>query len=65
MTEGTQRDRRGTFWDWPVGVAIAGVLLFFIAAGNGGAAGVLLGLVMAVGGLVAWLARRGSFSPRR
>lgn len=65
MADEGKQDRRGTFWDWPVGVAIAGVLLFFVAASNGGPAGVLLGLLLVAFGVVALLARRGAFSPRR
>ena len=64
MDEGTKKDRRGTIWDWPVGVALGGALLFFLAASNGAAAGVLLGLALAGFGLVTFLARRGSFSAR-
>jgi len=58
-------DRRGTFWDWPVPVAFLGLLLVLLAASNGKAAGVLLGLVIGLFGLVTVLARRGTFSARR
>lgn len=58
-------DRRGTFWDWPVGVAIAGLVLAVLAASNEAPAGILLGFVLIAFGVVALLARRGSFSPNR
>lgn len=58
-------DRRGTIWDWPVGVTIAGVVLAVLAASNSAPAGILLGFVLVAFGVVALLARRGSFSPRR
>ena len=60
-----QKDRRGTFWDWPVGVALAGLLLAVWAGGNSATGGVLLGLVLVIGGVVALLARRGTFGARR
>lgn len=59
-----QKDRRGTFWDWPVGVALAGLLLALWAGGNDAAGGVMLGLLLIVGGVVALLVRRGTFSAR-
>jgi hypothetical protein len=62
MTDKT--DRHGTVWDWPVPVMIAGVLLCLLAVSNGAGLGVLVGLLVAGFGLVALLARRGSFSPR-
>lgn len=65
MDEGTQTDRRGTFWDWPVGVAIAGVLLALFAASGDATGGVVFGLLLVAFGVVALLVRRGSFSPRR
>lgn len=57
--------RRGTFWDWPTGVALAGLLLLLVAAGNGASIGMLIGAVVGAFGIVAGLARRGSFSPRK
>lgn len=65
MSDDAKKNRRGTFWDWPVGVALAGVVLILLAASNGAGGGVLFGLVVAVFGLVTALARRGTFSPRR
>ena len=65
MADEGKQDRRGTFWDWPVGVAIGGVLLCLLAASNSAPAGILLGFVLVTFGVVALLARRGSFSPNR
>lgn len=65
MTDVKQDDKRGTFWDWPVGLIVGGVLLLLLAASNGATMGMWVGLVMAAFGLVALLARRGAFSPRR
>lgn len=58
-------DRRGTFWDWPVGVIVAGVVLLFVAGGNGATAGLVIALVVIALGAVTLMARRGVFSPRR
>lgn len=65
MADEGKKDRRGTFWDWPVGLAIAGILLAMLAASNGASGGVLLGLMLAAFGAVTFMARRGTFSPRR
>ena len=64
MTNEGETDRRGGFWDWPVGVMIGGVLLFLFAGANGATGGALLGLLLAGFGLVTFLARRGTFSSR-
>ena len=60
-----KQERRGTFWDSPVPVAVVGVLLALLAASNGADGGILIGLLVAVFGVVTVLARRGTFSPRR
>jgi hypothetical protein len=59
MDEGRERDRRGTFWDWPVGVMLAAVVLAVFTD-----AWVLAAVVLCFGA-VALLVRRGAFSPRR
>lgn len=53
-----QVDRRGTLWDWPVGVALAGLVIVL-------ATGKTFGVVLFWFGVIALLLRRGSFSPRR
>lgn len=58
-------DRRGTLWDWPVGLALAGLVLALIAAGNSAAGGLLFGLLVAGIGAVVWLVRRHSVGLRR
>lgn len=63
--EGGADDRRGTIWDWPARLLIAGVLLLVFGAANGAGGFTLLGLALAAFGLLVWLARRGAFSPRR
>lgn len=65
MADEGKQDRRGTFWDWPVGVAFAGLLLAVFAASNNASGGIVFGLLLAAFGAVALLARRGAFSPRR
>ena len=60
-----QTDRRGTVWDWPVPVMIAGALLLLVSLSNGAGGGALISLLMVAFGLVTWLARRGAFTPRR
>ena len=63
MTE--QRiDRRGTFWDWPTGWILAGILLVLVSGANGAGGGMLIGLVIAGIGTFALLSRRGSLTPR-
>ncbi len=57
-------DRRGTFWDWPVGWIVGGLVIALFAAANGGSGGALLGLAIAVFGGVALAIRRGAFKPR-
>lgn len=56
--------RTGGFWDWPVGVIVAGLLVALLSAVNGGTGGATLGLLVAVFGVVALLIRRGAFTPR-
>ena len=63
--EGQPDDRRGTIWEWPGAVAFVGLLLTVVAVSNGAALGTLIGLAVLAFGVVALLARRGSFSPRR
>lgn len=64
MADEGKQDRRGTFWDWPVGIALAGLLLAVVAASNDASGGIVFGLLLGAFGVVALLARRGSFSPR-
>lgn len=59
MGEGQRKDRRGTFWDWPVGVILAAVVLGFAFK-----PGVFVFLLFWFG-VISLLIRRGSFSPRR
>jgi hypothetical protein len=59
MDEGRERDRRGTFWDWPVGVMLAAVVLALFTDAK------VLAVVVFGFALVALLIRRGAFSPRR
>ena len=59
------KDVRGTIWDWPVVLAIVGLLLAIWAGSKGSGGGVLFGLLLAAFGTVTVLARRGTFSPRR
>jgi hypothetical protein len=54
-------DRRGTFWDWPVGVIVAGLAFVLFTR----AAGTFIGLALMAFGAVALLIRRGAFSPRQ
>jgi hypothetical protein len=65
MSEREHADRRGTVWDWPVPVMIAGALLLLVSLSNGAAGGMLISLLVVAFGLVTWLARRGTFTPRR
>ena len=59
-TEGeAPKGRRGTFWDWPVGVIIAGVVLGIATGGATGA------VVLFWFGVIALMIRRGAFTPRR
>ena len=53
-------DRRGTVWDWPVGLMVAAVVLLVIWP-----RAVLLWALLFVFAGVALLARRGVFSPRK
>lgn len=64
MDEGQKKDRRGTFWDWPVGWIVGGLVLAVLFASNGAGGGAVIGIVMAAFGALTFLARRGSFSPR-
>ena len=63
MTE-QKIDRRGTFWDWPTGWIICGVLLVLVSGANAAGGGMLIGLVIGAIGAFAFLSRRGSLSPR-
>ena len=65
MSGREQTDRRGTVWDWPVPVMIAGALLLLVSLSNGAGGGMLISLMVVALGLVTWLARRGAFTPRR
>lgn len=56
-------DKRGTFWDWPTGWILAGVVLLVIAVVNGATGGMLVGLVVAGIGGLATAIRRGAFTP--
>lgn len=59
MGEGQPRDRRGTFWDWPVGVIVAAVVLGMFTEARAAT------FVLFWFGVVSLLIRRGAFSPRR
>jgi len=59
MDEGTDKDRRGTFWDWPVGVIAAAVVLGLVTESRAAP------FVLFWFGVLALLIRRGAFSPRR
>lgn len=61
MSERQATDRRGTFWDWPVGLMIVAVLLLVF---SGGQLLILAALAFCFG-LMLWLSRRGTFKPRR
>lgn len=61
MSETGTGDKRGTIKDWPIEVALLCAVLFLFA---GDVTLRALFAVAAVGGLVLWLARRGSFTPR-
>lgn len=65
MDEQQKPDRRGTFWDWPTGWALAGLFLMAVSAVNAAPGGMLVGLLLAGAGVALWLARAGAFSPRR
>lgn len=65
MDEQQSPDRRGTFWDWPTGWVLAGLVLTLVGSANAAPGGVLIGLLLAGVGVVLWLARAGSLSPRR
>jgi hypothetical protein len=54
-----EKDRRGTFWDWPVGVIVASVVLGLVFEPGPFA------FLMFWFGVLALLIRRGAFSPRR
>ena len=58
-------ERTGKASDWPVGLVIAGALIFVLSAVNGGTAGAFLGLALGAFGVVSLLIRRGAFTPRR
>ena len=53
------KDRRGTFWDWPVGLMVGGLVIALVTDLP------LFGLLLVVVGVVALLVRRGAFTPRR
>jgi len=53
-------DRRGTVWDWPVGLMVAAVVLLI-----GAPSAVVLWVALFAFGGIMLLARRGAFSPRR
>lgn len=57
-------DRRGTFWDWPVPIMLLAAVLGFFVLASGGTPNLLLFLIF-FAALLAWLARRGVFSPRK
>lgn len=59
MNEGAEKDQRGTFWDWPVGVIAAALVLGLTTEAKG------LTLLLLGFGVIALLIRRGAFSPRR
>lgn len=65
MTEQQSPDRRGTFWDWPTGWVLAGLVLALVGSINAAPGGVMIGLLLAAVGVVMWLARAGALSPRR
>lgn len=60
-----KRDRRGTFWDWPTGWVLCGVLLLLVAGANSAPGGMAVGFVLLLLGAVLWMARAGTFSPRQ
>lgn len=61
MTDGEKAPQKQGWWDWPIGVIAASVVLFFVLGEEGG----LLVFVMFWFGLIALLIRRGAFTPRR
>lgn len=63
MTE-QQQDRRGTFWDWPTGWILCGVLFWVIGGIAPAPAAVALGWVLVIFGGISTAIRRGAFSPR-
>ena len=65
MNEGQQKNRRSDLLEWPGAVALIGLVLTVIAVSNGAPLGTLIGIVILAFGVVALLARRGAFSPRR
>lgn len=65
MNEGKQKNQRSDLLEWPGAVAFVGLLLTVIAVSNGAPLGTVIGLAVLAFGVVALLARRGAFSPRR
>lgn len=59
MADEVKKDRRGTFWDWPVGVMIAAVLLALFTHPTP------LSIGLFWFGVLSLMIRRGAFSSRR
>lgn len=56
-------DRRGTFWDWPVGLIVGGVLIGLFVLFGGGTPTLPVYFLIGIG-VVALMVRRGAFTPR-
>lgn len=65
MDEQQSPDRRGTFWDWPTGWLLAGVLILVFSAAGGAQGGVAIGWLLVIFGGISMAIRRGAFSPRQ
>lgn len=63
MTE-QKIDRRGTFWDWPTGWVLAGVLLLYVGLTSEAGGGAFIGVLLIAFGGLATAIRRGAFTPR-
>ena len=57
-------DTRCTWRDWPAAMVFVGVVIWVAVAAGGGTPTWAVYALLAFGG-VAWLIRRGAFSPRR
>lgn len=59
MAETSREDRAGTFWDWPVGLIVGGLVITLFTYAR------WLGVLLVAFGVVALLVRRGAFASRR